>query len=276
MTAERWNAAIKPKVQGSWNLHSLLPPDLSFFVMLSSLGGILGNRAQSNYAAGCTYQDALARYRVSQGLKGTSLDLGMILGAGFVAENYKVMRNLQSQGYVGVQIEELHAMLEVVCNPNYVCEKPEDAQIITGVSTPRYLKQNGVIDEPFWMGKPLFSALQNIQPTASHAAAEASAAKTDYAALVKSAASDSEAGKIVADGLAEKLARVLSVSAREIDLSKPLHMVGVDSLIAVEVRNWIAKEVGVYVAVFKIMEDASVLMLSEEIAKLAREGETKG
>lgn len=50
-----WNdfqLAMKPKVQGSWNLHELLPRDLDFFVMLSSATGVLGNRSQGNYAAG--------------------------------------------------------------------------------------------------------------------------------------------------------------------------------------------------------------------------------
>lgn len=44
MTHAQFMAAIRPKVQGSWNLHDLLPKDPDFFVMLSSSAGIAGSR----------------------------------------------------------------------------------------------------------------------------------------------------------------------------------------------------------------------------------------
>lgn len=55
-----WQTAVKSKVKGSWNLHSSLPKDVDLFVMLSSATGIMGNKSQAKYAAGNTYQDALA------------------------------------------------------------------------------------------------------------------------------------------------------------------------------------------------------------------------
>lgn len=45
MTHDMWQAAIKPKMQGAWNLHELLPRDLDHFVMLSSAVDVLGNRS---------------------------------------------------------------------------------------------------------------------------------------------------------------------------------------------------------------------------------------
>jgi hypothetical protein len=94
MDYESWIAASRPKIQGSWNLHELMPRDLEFFVMLSSLTGIIGNRGQANYGAGNTFQDALAHYRKTLGLPAVSLDLGAIRGIGWVAENNdsKVLR----------------------------------------------------------------------------------------------------------------------------------------------------------------------------------------
>lgn len=86
MSHEDFQAAIHPKVQGSWNLHLQLPRDIDFYILLSSAGGVIGTRGQSNYAAGNTYQDALAQYRVSRGLKCCALDLGMVLAVGFAAE----------------------------------------------------------------------------------------------------------------------------------------------------------------------------------------------
>jgi len=94
MTFSDFEAALKPKVQGSWNLHEALPSNMDFFVLLSSATGILGNRSQANYASGNTYQDALAKHRVSKGLPATSIDLGSILSVGYVAENKEKLKTI--------------------------------------------------------------------------------------------------------------------------------------------------------------------------------------
>ena len=43
MTMEKWHESLAPKVDGSWNLHQLLPLGLDFFIMLSSMAGVIGN-----------------------------------------------------------------------------------------------------------------------------------------------------------------------------------------------------------------------------------------
>ncbi|KAL8954648.1 MAG: hypothetical protein Q9183_007000, partial [Haloplaca sp. 2 TL-2023] len=80
MSYDDYNSAIQPKVAGTWNLHSRFPntDDLDFFILLSANTGILGNAGQSHHSAGATYQDALARWRVSQGLPCVSMDLARI------------------------------------------------------------------------------------------------------------------------------------------------------------------------------------------------------
>lgn len=52
MTHEQYIGAVRPKVQGTWNLHQYLPKDMDFFVLLSSSAGIAGSRGQGNYSAG--------------------------------------------------------------------------------------------------------------------------------------------------------------------------------------------------------------------------------
>lgn len=106
-----WQTAVKPKVKGSWNLHSSLLKDVDFFVMLSSATVITGNKSQANYAAGNTYQKALAQYRVSQGLRGSSVDLGSILEVGFVAENMEYARHTTAT-LRSLREGEVHSILE--------------------------------------------------------------------------------------------------------------------------------------------------------------------
>ena len=51
MTHAQWSKTIRCKVNASWNLHQLLPSDLDFFLLLSSIVGIYGSPGQANYAA---------------------------------------------------------------------------------------------------------------------------------------------------------------------------------------------------------------------------------
>jgi NAD(P)-dependent dehydrogenase (short-subunit alcohol dehydrogenase family) len=133
MTHGAWEAVIKAKICGSVNLHNLVPNqrDLDFFVLLSSVAGIVGNTGQANYSAGYAFQDALARYRVSQGLRGTSLNLGMIQSAGYVAENPEVVRLLLKQGFQPVKLEHVFRLLKlVIVEP---ATKPDNCQIAIGI-----------------------------------------------------------------------------------------------------------------------------------------------
>lgn len=62
MTADDLNAAVRPKAQGSWNLHKQVK-GFDFFIMLSSLVGIMRVAGQANYAAASVFQDGLAPER---------------------------------------------------------------------------------------------------------------------------------------------------------------------------------------------------------------------
>lgn len=87
MTLADYEAAIRPKVYGTWDLHNQLPRELDFFLTLSSTSGIIGNASQAAYAVVFTFLDALVNYRNGLGLAAATLDLGVILDVGYVAEN---------------------------------------------------------------------------------------------------------------------------------------------------------------------------------------------
>jgi acyl transferase domain-containing protein/acyl carrier protein len=73
-SAERFSRVMPPKVEGACHLDELTrSADLDVFVMFSSLAGTLGSAGQASYAAANTFLDALAAKRRAEGLPGQSL-----------------------------------------------------------------------------------------------------------------------------------------------------------------------------------------------------------
>lgn len=79
MSISDWEAAVKPKVDGTWNLHKATQSiPLDFMVMFSSFSGLVGQRGQANYASANTFLDAFVQYRHANGLAASVLDIGPI------------------------------------------------------------------------------------------------------------------------------------------------------------------------------------------------------
>ncbi|KAI1382727.1 putative polyketide synthase [Hypoxylon trugodes] len=257
MTYSQWERTVRSKVQTSWNLHVLLPNDLDIFILLSSISGIVGNPGQSNYAAGCAFQDAVAQYRTRNGQKALSLDLGVVRDVGVVAESEGLQKKLTSglRESRPVSEGEVLAFLDLCCDPE---RPPSPSHIIMGLGAPANL--------PEAMQRPLFTAHVN-----SSSGQEGSTARSNvnYGARFRRAESAEERASIVLESLAKKLARALSIELEDIDSSQPLHVFGVDSLVAMEIKNWITKEFSAEVAVFELMGGRSVAAICELVTRMS-------
>lgn len=266
MTHTQWQTTIRSKIMTSWNLHYLLPAQLDFFVLLSSVAGVLGNPGQSNYAAGCTFQDALSQYRNRQGQTAVSIDLGPMSTVGFVAENAGVKKTLEKfQGLKSIEEGEFLALMNILCDPKK--DSKCDGQVTLGVATPSdLLLENGTMPSDH-MQRSLFAYF-------THAEAESSASTQESginaAVLFRKAESLEEMERIVLESLSSKLARALSTSIDDVDATKALHLYGVDSLVAVEIRNWIMKEFTADVPVFELMSGKSVAAIATLVCRDTR------
>lgn len=265
MSLEAFNAGIRPKVHGSWNLHEVMSDQpLDFFLMLASAVGVLGNPGQSNYAAANTYQDALAHYRTARGLPATVIDLGMILAIGKVAEDEtgKKKRNLERQGFVGIDEEELISLLESALTVD--SRSQSQCQIITGIKTQENQSEGDDL-EPFWKSDPVFSHVKNMS---GRTVADADDGQVQsIQALLQSAVTQEDSAAIILEAIISKLSRSLMVDRGEMDANRPTAAYGVDSLIAVEMRNWFQKELGTDVPVFEILQANSLMSLAMQVAE---------
>ncbi|NJK63586.1 MAG: SDR family NAD(P)-dependent oxidoreductase [Synechococcaceae cyanobacterium SM2_3_1] len=93
---------MPPKILGSWYLHQLSQSlDLDFFICFSSSASLLGNAGQGNYAAANAFMDALCQWRCHHGLPGLSFNWGPWAETGMTAQLSSGLRSRLSR--LGIQ-----------------------------------------------------------------------------------------------------------------------------------------------------------------------------
>ncbi|KAL9076207.1 MAG: hypothetical protein Q9157_003764 [Trypethelium eluteriae] len=255
MSFEDWDYVIGPKIRGSWNLHELLPSGMDFYIMLSSMAGPVGFGTQTNYSAGNTYQDALARYRRSMGERAVSLNLGPIDYDSPYSRDPRVQEIIFRSGIHYLQSpSDLCDLIDYFC-----CPRPDrESQILMGIKDPASI---WALDkrEPAWMQRPLFSHFYTRNHReGSRVGTEQLGGQADIARALAQATSIEEAGAVVTAALIRRLSSILSIELENIDEARPMHAYGVDSLVAVDIRNWIAKDIQADLAIFDILGAASM------------------
>lgn len=266
MTWEQWNISIRSKVQSTWNLHNQFPKGLSFFVMLSSVAGVAGSMGQSNYAAGNTFQDGLAAHRLALGERAVSIDLGWMGDIGVVAENAALTRGKEVAGDLAPIFEhDFLALLDHYCDPSAAIAD-ENAQPIIGLVTPAQFRKKGLTPPDWLVERPLFRGLCQEDEERNGMGPDAGDSDQDrdwVTELRHAAVPGPDAANVVVDALIQRLSRATSTPVEEIDRSQPLHAYGVDSLLAVELRNWFSKLFKADVAIFDITGQASIQRVAE-------------
>lgn len=271
MTHEMYMAAVGPKVQGSWNLHNLLPKDMDFFVMLSSAAGVIGNRSQANYNAGNAFQDALARHRLANGLPCSAIDLGTVLSVGYVAEHQKLEMMTKVHGAVHelLREEEIQHLIEYLMDPRSQLDQTT-AQLVSGVTPAANFRQAGM-PVPTYLSNPIFTHLR-----AERVAGAGSGNRSGSDAIFKvqaqlaGATTVEEAANAALEGMRAKLSSLLATPIDNINPAKSVSSNGIDSLIAMEFRAFLVKDLGADIPLLDITGTASVQALSLRVASASK------
>ncbi|KAJ5929597.1 polyketide synthase [Penicillium verhagenii] len=270
MTHEQWRAATRPKIHGSIILHQLLlSHELQFFVMLSSIAGVVGNRSQANYAAGNTVQDALAHYRRGLGLPAVSVDLGLMLGIGLIAERGGAT-NLKKWEAVGIREMEFHALLTAAMT-GYWSGSPVPTQLISGLPTGGILEAER-LDRPFYFDNPRFAYLRKKDLDQSKIGKDGDQSSNGVTLVSQLASVQSlrEGADLIVEALKHRLARELQTAVENIDANQPLHSYGVDSLLAVEIRTWILVNLQAELSLFDVLGGGSIHVLGSRVAAASK------
>ncbi|KAF6820847.1 PKSN polyketide synthase for alternapyrone biosynthesis protein [Colletotrichum plurivorum] len=265
MTIDKWNTATRPKIVGTWNLHSLLPADLDFFILLSSMSGIIGNSGQANYCAGNAYEDAVAHHRRSLGLAATTLNIGLVTDASHFNESSTIEDYLKKYGHwlsARVSDDEMQAVIEAVMRHGPL-GTPE--QLLVGITDD--VRRDG---HAMWPEDPKFEHRIARSGSSSGGASGSGSGAGDGAGAriedeLRGAKTLRDAVSVVINALKANVAAAMTASPEDIDEERPLYSFGVDSLKAVEVRNWIFRELRCDVSVFDILSPSPLAKLAPRI-----------
>lgn len=289
MSLDDYHTALRPKVDGTWNIHNALPnEDLDFFVMFSSVCGQMGYYGQANYAAANTFLDAFAQYRHSQGLKASVQDIGAIADVGFISQNPAVKASMQAgstqliteQGFLDtLQLTIAKSSSPPVSRPvrledpgtGLVFHNPSQVTQMSECQLPIMHPENHII----WKRDPRMAIYRNIETTSTKTEATSSGLKSflsdinaDPALLQQPAATE-----FLARELRDRVAAFLMRQEGEepLDLGLTLAEVGVDSLVAIELRNWWKQNLEVEISVLELKNGGSMLDIGGLAAKRMRE-----
>ncbi|KAH8745877.1 polyketide synthase [Hyaloscypha sp. PMI_1271] len=232
MTADDFNAVLRPK-------------DVDFFIMLSSLVGVMGGAGQANYAA-------------ASGKAATTIDLA----------GHGISERLTRIGYKALHEEDVMLLIEkAIFTPPLPSPSSNSLQaaVVTGINAApgAHWAEARWIQEARFVGLKYREVLQVGQITGS----STQQGPDDVRGELGRAASYGEAVGIVLREMTRKLMRMFGLAEDDVSACKSLASIGVDSLVAIELRTWITSQLNVDVSIFQLMEGKTIAGLAEMVVR---------
>ncbi|KAI3109622.1 hypothetical protein CBS147333_5269 [Penicillium roqueforti] len=258
MDIEAMQKVLKPKVTGSIHLDELFSHihPLDFMIFFSSATCVTGNIGQSNYAAANMFMTALAANRKQRGLAGSVINIGAIMGVGYVTRETSeaLQRNLLKSGHVWMSEGDFHtifaeAILAGSPSSNATVELTCGLRIIRDVDEQR----------PLWSYSPKFQHLVVLDELSTETDGDSKRQMPLRLQLLEARTAD-EISKIVQESFFAKLQIMLGLHdvASSSILDKAADELGIDSLNTVEIRSWFLKELKVDIPVLRILGGATI------------------
>lgn len=267
MELEDYNAVIRVRVSGILNLQRTLQcqeqPGLDFFVNLSSVSSVVGTMGQAAYASGGTFMAAMAQYPELAGVPCRTIDLPMVRDAGYLAADKSRLDQASHQlGGASVDASDIRALLAAAIRDELrdTC----DNHCLFGLHA---IKTSPVAELPFWAQDPKLSHLLRASILAETESSDIqhTNAEVSPGAAVRHASSRPSAEALIAQAVVQKLASTLMRPVDEIDPAAQISAYGLDSLVAIEIRNWITRELEASLQILEILTSDSVHALSRVI-----------
>lgn len=255
---------IESKVAGAWNFHrALSSTPLDFFIALSSVAGIVGNRGQANYAAANVFLDNFMKFRNANGLPGTSIDLTAVSDAGYLADSgadrtEEILKNL---GSATIDEAEVLALISAAVQGKMKASCANHS--VTGLFI------DAKTMDAYWTHDPRFSIIKEAA-VAADPSQGAGGGSIPLPTVLKNASSAEDILPVLHEALVNKIAALLMMPPADLDTTASVGSLGLDSLVGIEVRNWIARETEANVQVLELLTSSSIMALAETIVSKSK------
>lgn len=165
----------------------------------------------------------------------------------------------------------LLGLMEYYCDPRLPILEHEEAQILVGIEPPTRVLAKG-IDVHHSIYRAVFSHLfcRDRSMGSLDADVLGTDAGLDRPVELKRASTDDEAAALVSQWLRIKISHTLGLDPDDIDMSRPAHTYGIDSLVAIDLKNWFDKEAGAGIQVFMLLGNMSLEELGKDAARRSR------
>ncbi|MCP3102831.1 type I polyketide synthase [Myxococcus sp. K15C18031901] len=241
MTPERFSRVFASKVAGAWNLHrAFASEELDFFILFSSAASLMGSAGQANYVAANAFLDSLAHHRRGLGLPALSLDWGGWSDVGAAADP-QLQRRMELLGFGGIAPDEGLALLErALTLDGQLGILPVDWDVL-GRRGRSPLYEDFVRSEASASGEDLRAKLERLPPVDRRGALRSHLGSRVNGVL----------GRAVLESL---------------DPDQGFFDLGMDSLMSVELRNVLQRDLGVSLPATIAFDNPTVNALVEHLA----------
>lgn len=258
MSVDDWNISLAPKVTGTLNLDDAFAgPKLDFFLVLASISGAVGKAGQGNYAAGNTFQDAFVNERNGLGhTRYISLDLPAVEGSDSIISLPTNLQEMMRQVSILMTFDEVFQLLE------YAMTTGADGKSFHSIMGFDRQSMTAAADEATLTSASMFRTIPRTRSSESTDASGASTSR-DVESLLANAVSIDEAVQVILDETTEKFISFLNIDTEDVTPDSPLSSFGLDSLVSIELKNWMVRT-------FKVTLQASELTGAPSIAHLCQ------
>ena len=259
MTTETFQRVLRPKLRGGWLMHRLLKDQpLDFFILFSSTGSVIASLGQGNYAAGNAFLDALANHRRALGLPALSIGWGP-WSVGMVEQ----LKLEQFYARRGIELITPEVGMQVLAR--LMGQRPAHLTAITANwSVAREAAPSATLP-------PMFSLLGE----QAEESASGGASPDDGSLLLQlGAAPASERHALLTTHLQELVARVLQLDPAQFSGQESLTSLGIDSMMAIEVKHRIEASVKTDISVLELLQGTTVAQLSTRLLGALRFDDT--
>ena len=251
MDLEQLAKPLASKVDGTWNLHeATLDLPLDFFVMFSSVAAVLGSPGQSNYAAGNAFLDGMAQYRQSQGLPAISINWGPWAESGMAAEAGRD-ENVSGRGMTLLPADKA---LEVL---GQLLQTRASQVAVMSVNWADLLRSAG--------GK-IPALLRDVAADVELAVASDTAEDKAFREDLLKMGTEQRRTALV-EFFNGQLSKIMGMDPDDIDIVQPLNAMGLDSLMAIELKNKIERRLQTTLPMSAFLHDPSVSSLADYLAE---------